>query len=135
MSYPLEDPDLSTETALPALQIEPISRTTLALFAGASNDHNPIHIDLDNARSAGLDDVFAHGMLSMAYLSRYVVQLAPQDKLRHFSTRFTSITPVHGAPKCTGTVTSVGDDEVTVDLTVALEDGTTTLQATARYAR
>ena len=25
----------------------PISRTTLALFAGASGDHNPIHIDLD----------------------------------------------------------------------------------------
>ena len=41
-------------------------RATLALFAGASGDHNPIHIDLDVARSAGLDDVFAHGMLSMA---------------------------------------------------------------------
>ena len=25
----------------------PISRTTLALFAGASGDHNPIHIDTD----------------------------------------------------------------------------------------
>ena len=57
-------------TELPALAVEPISRTTLALFAGASGDGNPIHIDLDVARSAGLDDVFAHGMLSMAYLGR-----------------------------------------------------------------
>jgi acyl dehydratase len=135
MTYPLQDADLSAETELPTLQIDPISRTTLALFAGASNDHNPIHIDLDNARSAGLDDVFAHGMLSMAYLSRYVLQLAPQDKLRHFSTRFVSITPVHGAPRCSGQVTSVTADEVEVALNVALEDGTSTLQATARFAR
>ena len=35
----------------------PISRTTLALFAGASGDHNPIHIDLDFVKKAGLDDV------------------------------------------------------------------------------
>lgn len=135
MSYALLASNVSPQTTLPTLQIEPISRTTLALFAGASNDHNPIHIDLDNARSAGLDDVFAHGMLSMAYLSRYVLRLAPQDRLRHFSTRFVSITPVHGAPVCSGTITSVTDGEIEVDLTVALEDGTTTLRATARYSR
>ena len=50
---------------------DPISRTTLALFAGASGDHNPIHIDIDFAKSVGLDDVFAHGMLGMAYLGRF----------------------------------------------------------------
>ena len=54
-------------TVLPPLTLPRISRTTLALFAGSSGDHNPIHIDLDVAKSAGLDDVFAHGMLSMAY--------------------------------------------------------------------
>ena len=42
----------------------------LALFAGASGDHNPIHIDIDFARKAGMPDVFAHGMLSMAWLGR-----------------------------------------------------------------
>ena len=30
---------------LPPLTLAPINRTTLALFAGASGDHNPIHID------------------------------------------------------------------------------------------
>lgn len=57
-------------TELPALEIEKITRTTLALFGGASGDHNPMHIDIDVAKSAGLEDVFAHGMLSMAYLGR-----------------------------------------------------------------
>ncbi len=62
---------------LPELTTRPISRTTLALFAGASGDHNPIHIDTDFARKAGMDDVFAHGMLSMAYLGRLLTGLVP----------------------------------------------------------
>ena len=45
---------------------EPISRTTLALFAGASGDHTPKHIELDLEKKAGLDDVFAHGILGLA---------------------------------------------------------------------
>ena len=52
--------------ALPPLQLPPVDRTTLALFAGASGDHNPIHIDIDVARRAGMPDVFAQGMLGMA---------------------------------------------------------------------
>lgn len=31
---------------------------------GAAGDHNPIHIDLDAARSTGLQYVFVPGMLS-----------------------------------------------------------------------
>lgn len=116
---------------LPALELPPVSRTTLALFAGASGDHNPIHIDLDHARSAGLDDVFAHGMLSMAYLGRLLTNWCPQSRLRSFRTRFTAITPVHARPVCTGVVREVTGTEATVDLTVALEDGTVTLRGTA----
>ena len=37
---------------LPDLQLPPVDRTTLALFAGASGDHNPMHIDIDVARRA-----------------------------------------------------------------------------------
>ena len=36
-------PTFEPGRALPALQVAAISRTTLALFAGASGDHNPIH--------------------------------------------------------------------------------------------
>ena len=59
---------MNAEATTHRLAIEPISRTTLALFAGASGDHHPVHIDLDHARSTGNQDVFAHGMLTMAYL-------------------------------------------------------------------
>jgi acyl dehydratase len=73
---------------LPPLTLAPINRTTLALFAGASGDHNAIHIDTDYARKAGMADVFAHGMLSMAYLGRLLTQWVDQHQLREFGVRF-----------------------------------------------
>ncbi|MCW5238360.1 MaoC family dehydratase [Verminephrobacter eiseniae] len=96
--------DMQVGDSIPALQLPAISRTTLALYAGASGDHNPIHIDIDFARSAGLDDVFAHGMLSAAYVGRLVTDWAGQQRLRRLHLRFTGITRVHDAPLCTGRV-------------------------------
>ena len=113
------------------LTVAPISRTVLALFAGASGDHNPIHIDVDNARSAGLDDVFAHGLLSMAYLARLLTDNVSHERLRTYSVRFVAITPVHGQPTCRGLVreiVNVNDERrAVIDLTVTLADGTVTL--------
>lgn len=118
--------EVSAGAELPSLEAEPISRTTLALFAGTSGDHNPIHIDLDVARSAGRDDVFAHGMLSMAYMGRLLTNWVPQECIRSWQVRFAAITPVHGRPRCTANVVSVEDGLAALELTVALEDGTPT---------
>jgi acyl dehydratase len=122
---------MNVGTELPSLPLEPISRTTLALFAGASGDHNPIHVDLDVARSAGMDDVFAHGMLSMAYLGRLLTNWVPQERIRSIDARFLAITPVHAQPTCTGVVTAVDGTTATVALAVRLADGTTTLEGSA----
>ena len=89
---------------MPVLELPPISRTTLALFAGASGDHNPIHIDIDFARRAGMPDVFAQGMLGMAWLGRLLTQWAPQSKLRRFDVRFQGVTHLGHAVRCTGRV-------------------------------
>lgn len=118
-------------TELPPLTLPPVSRTTLALFAGASGDHNPMHIDIDVAKSAGLDDVFAHGMLSMAYLGRLLTNWVPQERIRSFRVRFAAIAPVHAKPTCTGRVVSVEGDEAQLELNVTLDDGTVTLSGDA----
>ncbi|MDB5818198.1 MAG: dehydratase, partial [Rhizobacter sp.] len=89
---------------LPALQFAPVSRTTLALFGGASGDHNPIHLDIDVARRAGMPDVFAQGMLGMAWLGRLLTQWAPQSQLRRFDVRFQGITQLGNAMHCSGRV-------------------------------
>ena len=100
--------------ALPALELSPISRTTLALFAGASGDHNPIHIDTDFARKAGMPDVFAHGMLGMAWLGRLLTNWAPQSRLRRFDVRFQGITHLANAISCTGRVVEKRDADRSV---------------------
>jgi acyl dehydratase len=124
-------PHVQAGDVLPPLTVEPISRATLALFAGASGDHNPIHIDLDVARSAGLDDVFSQGMLSMAYLGRLLTGWVPQERLRSWRVRFAAVTPVHARPTCTGRVLSVTDGLATLELRVTLPDGTVTLTGDA----
>ena|ERR1700752_2222844 len=91
--------------SIPELQMPAISRKTLAVYAGASGDHHPLHIDSDYARDAGLPDVFAHGMLSAAYLGRLITNWAGQDRLRRLKMRFMGITHLYDAPHCTGRVT------------------------------
>ena len=73
---------LQVGDSLPIVTKPAITRTTRALFAGASNDHNPIHIDSDFAKKAGMGDVFAHGMLGMAYLGQVLTAWVPQPLIR-----------------------------------------------------
>ena len=89
---------------IPALKIPPISRHTLALYCGASGDHNPIHVDLDYAKSAGLDDVIAHGMLSAGYLARMLTNWVPQSTIRSINNRFTAMTHIGDSVNCTAKV-------------------------------
>jgi acyl dehydratase len=129
---------LTVGQELPALQVPPISRTTLALFAGASGDTNSVHLDHEVAQAAGMPDVFAQGMLSMAYLGRLLTDLFPQERVRSYGVKFAAITPVRGEPTCSATVTSVdsvdGEERATLALTVALADGTVTLTGDAVVA-
>ncbi len=53
-----------------------INRALLKQYADASGDQNPIHQDEAFAKSVGLPDVIAHGMLTMALVGKYVTDLA-----------------------------------------------------------
>ncbi len=109
---------LTVGSQLPSFVTAPLNRLTLALYAGASGDHNPIHVDLDFARAAGMPDVFAHGMLSMAYLGRLLTNWVPQQAIAEFSVRFAAITHVGDAIRCEGVVKE--KDEVARTLRVVL---------------
>lgn len=123
---------------LPALKLPRITRTTLALFAGASGDHNPVHIDLDFAKAAGMPDVFAHGMLPMAYLGRFLTNWLPQSQLRHYAVRFSAITPVGAKLSCGGKIVEKlernGEKLVKLEIGVADEQGEVKLVGDALVA-
>jgi acyl dehydratase len=116
----------------------PITRHMLALYCGASGDHNPIHVDIDFARKAGMDDVFAHGMLSMAYLGRLLTDWAPQDRLRSYGVRFAAITHLGDAVTCSGKVVEKfeqdGEQRIRVELTTTNQDGEIKLKGDAVIA-
>ena len=88
-----------------------ITRHRLALYCGASGDHNPIHVDLDFAKKAGFPDVFTHGMLVMAYLGQALTDAVPPPRLRVFSTRFVAITQLGARLTCEGHVTEFVEHE------------------------
>ena len=95
---------LNVGDEIPALTNPSVSRHTLALYCGASGDHNPIHVDLDFAKSSGLHDVIAHGMLSAAYLAQMLTNWVPQSALRSFNNRFTAMTQIGDTVSCSGKI-------------------------------
>ena len=123
---------------LPPLALPAVTRTMLALYAGASGDHNPIHIDADFARAAGMPDVFAHGMLSMAWIGRLLTNWAPQRNLREFNVRFSAMTRIGERIVCTGRVAEKlerdGERLVRVELETANEAGEVKLSGDALVA-
>ncbi len=130
--------NLEIGNELPELSLGTVDRATLALFAGASGDHNPMHIDIDVAKSAGLPDVFAHGMLSMAYLGRLLTGWVDPRSIRSYGVRFAAITPVHAQPTARARITAIdtvdGERRVSLALSVTLSDGTETLSGDAVVA-
>ncbi|KQT25231.1 MULTISPECIES: MaoC family dehydratase [unclassified Bradyrhizobium] len=116
----------------------PITRHTLALYCGASGDHNPIHVDLDFAKAAGFPDVFAHGMLAMAYLGQALTDAVPPSRLRSFATRFVAITQLGAKLTCEGTVTELfaedGERRARLALTAADDRGEVKLEGSAVVA-
>ncbi len=137
----MSTPDLASVkpgAELPELHFGPISRATLALYAGASGDHNPVHIDSDFAKKAGLPDVFAHGMLSFGVLARVVTDWAGVSRLREFGARFVSITQVHDRITCKATVTERfefdGEPRARLALAAVAQDGRETLRGEAVVA-
>jgi acyl dehydratase len=112
-----------------------VTRYALAMYAGASGDDNPIHLDIDHARAAGFPDVFAHGMLIMGYLGRTLRGVAGTGRLISFSTRFSAITWVGNEITCIATLSGREDTDrgpvATITLVAADQHGEVKLKGEA----
>jgi acyl dehydratase len=102
--------DVKAGDSIPSLELPPLTRATLALYAGGSGDHLPLHIDSDFARAAGYQDEFMHGMLGAAYITRMVTSWVPQEYLRGLAVRFVAITYPGESLTAMATVAAVTDD-------------------------
>jgi acyl dehydratase len=103
-----------------------VTRSDLVRYAGASGDFNVIHWNERIAKSVGLPDVIAHGMLTMALAGRFLTEWAGDPgAVTEFGVRFSS--PV---------VVSDDDKGATVEIggvvTGKLDGGRVTVDLTAR---
>lgn len=99
-----------------------ITREQLNAYAEASGDHNPIHLNDDFARMAGLDGVIAHGMLSMAFLGQFVGgwmgTLEGKPSLARLKVRFSAMVKPGDVLTCKGTIKSIEQREGRTQLTL-----------------
>ena len=88
-----------------------INRATLVEYANAGGDQNPIHQDEAIAKSVGLPDVIAHGMLTMALAGRYVTKWAGSAAaVTEISSRFTKPVVVPAGVDVEITISAVIDE-------------------------
>ena len=74
-----------------SLHYGPVRAIDLALYAAASGDHNPLHLDEKTAQEVGFEKPVVHGMLSMACLASMLSSQFGVGAIAHLHTRFTGI--------------------------------------------
>jgi acyl dehydratase len=80
--------EVSVGTEIPAQQFQ-LKRENLVRYAGASGDFNVIHWNERVAKSVGLPNVIAHGMLTMATAGRVVTDwVGDPGKVVRYGVRF-----------------------------------------------
>lgn len=72
--------ELNEEMRLPEIK-RSIIQQNINLYAEASRDFNPIHIDDDFAKKTPLGGTIAHGMLLLAYISQMMTAAFGQNWL------------------------------------------------------
>jgi acyl dehydratase len=101
---------------LPELSI-PITTSLVVGGALASRDFTPVHHDRAAARAAGLQDVFMNILTTNGLVGRFVTDWAgPNATLRNLSIKLGTPNLPGDTMTLSGKVTSIGEDEVTVEV-------------------
>ena len=128
--------ELSVGDQIPELRVTP-DKYLPHRYAGASGDFNPIHIDPEFAKAVGLPNTILHGLYMMGLVARASAEAAGDGdprSLKRLSVQFRGM----GAPETeiavTGTVKSVEDGRVTIDVVAAQGENQTIRNAEAELA-
>lgn len=113
------------------LQHGPVTAVDLALFAAASGDHNPLHLDADVARAAGFEGPVVHGMYTMACAARLFTQTFGAGCVRSLQTRFTGAALRGDRLEFSATLARVDDGVAHYDLRACTAGGTELVSGSA----
>lgn len=83
--------DINVGDEIPALQ-KTITREQIFDYADASGDYNPIHVDEESGKKAGLGGIIAHGLLSFAFITQLMTDWLPDPmNLKKIWARFVNM--------------------------------------------
>jgi acyl dehydratase len=116
------------------LEVGPVRAIDLALYAVASGDHNPVHLDAEVARAAGFERPIVHGMLMMAYAGRLVAGHFGAGALRSFAVRFVGPALLGDRIALEGTLTARETGIATYEIRGRHSRGAECISGTARVA-
>ena len=93
-----------------AVVTQTIDRDQTFRYAEASGDRNPIHVDENVAKMAGLPGIIVHGLCTMAFVSRAVIeQVCAGDPLRLKRLAVNFSRPVFPGDSITTSIWPAGD--------------------------
>lgn len=105
------DPAAASDRGAPlAVVRQTIDRDQTFRYAEASGDRNPIHVDETVAKMAGLPGIIVHGLCTMAFVSRVVIDQACAGdplRLKHLALNFSR--PVFPGDAITTSLWPAGD--------------------------
>ncbi|MBU4174695.1 MAG: dehydratase [Actinobacteria bacterium] len=82
--------DVNVGDEIPSIDVE-LNQMMLWMYAGASGDFNPIHVDKEFAEKVGLGGTIAHGLSSMGRLGCCLNDwLGDPGALKRFRVRFSA---------------------------------------------
>jgi acyl dehydratase len=110
---------------------EPSTHESLAAYAEASGDSNPLHLDLDFARQAGFDNLVVHGMVGMAQLGRLLTDHFAAERLRSFEVRFEGMILAGQRVTYRARLQEASPQGARLALEAVLESGTRVISGTA----
>ena len=84
--------DVNVGDEMPSFTSDPITRTHIVRYAGASGDFNPLHHDNTFVSMFGMEMIISHGMLVMGITGRAITEYIPQKYLKKFKVRFSGMT-------------------------------------------
>ncbi len=103
--------------------VKQVTQQKINLYAEASGDHNPIHIDEAFAAATPLGGTIAHGMLILAYTSEMMTQAFGKSWLRagRLSVRFKAAARPQDTITTSGKIESIESKDNIPQVSCSLE--------------
>lgn len=129
--------DLAEDQELTSVTGEPVSRTEIVKYQGASGDFDAAHHHDEHAQAYGFPGVFSLGMLHAGQLNNYANGFFGRHNIRKYGMRFCDVIYPDDVLTFGGKIVKKyqenGQNKVDLELSCLKENGRAAVQAWATY--